>query len=63
MACARFRRRQLFTAFRRLAGVRALLITLAWVILSALLVTLMADGAAHGLFRPVQSASIGLIDR
>jgi hypothetical protein len=32
------------------------------VIVSALLVMLMADGPTLGLFRPVQSASIGLID-
>ena len=42
--------------------VRAILITLACVILSALLVTLMADRPALGLFRPVHSASLDLID-
>jgi hypothetical protein len=43
--------------------VRATLITLTCVIVSALLVMMMADGPPLGLLRPLQSASIGLIDR
>ena len=41
---------------------RAVLITLACVIVSALLVTMMAKGPQLGLLRPVQPASIGLVD-
>jgi hypothetical protein len=42
--------------------VRAILLTLTCVIVSALLVMLIADRPHFGLFRPVHSASIGLID-
>jgi hypothetical protein len=45
-----------------LALVRAILITLSCVIVTALLVALMAEGPQLGLFRPIQPASIGLID-
>ena len=41
---------------------RAILITLACVIVTALPVTLMAEGPQLGLFRPAQSASLDVID-
>ena len=40
---------------------RAILITLACVILSALLVTLMAEGPQLGLFRPALSAAVDVV--